>query len=123
MYGELLASAERGREEPVQSVRDVPGPYFLFSVSSPKIHLTPTPPYLWKSFFDPFIPCNFPIINSLHFSNVNESVTANPLFCPFLAPKSALLPPKWPLFRQKIAPKHSSEAVLAVLLTRQRVNG
>jgi hypothetical protein len=76
---------------PVQSVRDVTGLY-------PKNGLPPTPPYLWKSFFDHFILCNLNEINSLHFCHVDESVTANPRFCPFLAPKRADLTPKTHFF-------------------------
>jgi hypothetical protein len=73
-----------------------PAPFF--SVSSPKIHQTPHPPYLWKSFFDHFISCNLQYINSLHFCTVDESVTANPRFFPVFGPKSAVLPPDWRFF-------------------------
>jgi hypothetical protein len=45
--------------------------------------LPPTPPSLWKSFFGPSIACNLHEINSLHFHPVDESVTANPRFCPY----------------------------------------
>jgi hypothetical protein len=93
---------------PIHNARK-PVPYSLFSIpcfSSP-FHRSfslkstyPHPPYLWKSFFDLFIPCNLQIINNIHFCSVDESVTANPRFCPFFGPKRGLFAPKWPLFRQ-----------------------
>jgi hypothetical protein len=64
-----------------------------------KISLTPTPPPYGNHFFNPPIACNIHEINSLHFHPVDESVTANLLFCPFFGLKSADLTPKWPLFR------------------------
>ncbi len=60
----------------------------------------PHPLPLWKSFLGLQISRNLHAINSLHFGNVNESVTANPRFCPLLAPKKAVSDPKKPLFRR-----------------------
>jgi len=54
------------------------------------------PPSLWKSFFCPSIACNLQEINSLHFQPVDESVTVDPRFCPYLTLKRADLTPKWP---------------------------
>ena len=55
---------------------------------------TPPPPTLWRPLFDPSIACNLHNINSLHFYPIDESVTANPRFCPFFSLK-------WPRFSQK----------------------
>jgi hypothetical protein len=40
----------------------------------------------------------------LHFHPVNESVTANRVFCPFFGQKTAILIPESPLFRQNESP-------------------
>src|ERR1035438_5366236 len=50
---------------------------------TPEKRVPPHPPTLWKSFFGPLIAFNLHDINSLHFFSVDESVTANPRFCPF----------------------------------------
>ena len=94
-----LPSAHTGRMNksgpaPVQSVSQVPGPYLPEGIP-------PTPPPCGNHYSTPLFACNSHSINSLNFCSVDESVTANPRFCPFLALKSALLTPKWPLFRQE----------------------
>ena len=79
----------------------VPSPSSLvpvFPVSSPQKPHYPYPPTLWKSFFRGLIANNQHIINSLHFSNVNESVTENPVFCPFFSPKGGHYGQKNPFF-------------------------
>ena len=53
---------------------------------SPKTALPP-PPHPVEIFFRGLIARNQHGINSLHFGNVNESVTANPVFCPLFGPK------------------------------------
>jgi hypothetical protein len=45
---------------------------------SPVFRRTPTPPTLGKTVFSPHNACNIHNINSMHFSNVNQSVTLNP---------------------------------------------
>jgi hypothetical protein len=67
---------------------------FFFPQKPPDSH----PPTLWKSFFCGLIARNKHGINSLHFSNVNESVTANPVFCPIFGPKGGLYGQKGPHF-------------------------
>ena len=76
----------------------VPGPRSLFpahfAVSSPKIDLTPTPLPCGNHFFGPSVFRNSHVFNSMHFHPVDESVTANRDFCPYLTPKRADLTPK-----------------------------
>jgi hypothetical protein len=69
-----------------------------FPLFFPQNSSHPHPPYLWKSFFDLFIPCNLQEINNMHFSPVDESVTANPVFCQLLTQKEAILTQKALIF-------------------------
>jgi hypothetical protein len=69
-----------------------------FSLYLPQISGSPPPPYLWKSFFDHFISCNLLIINILHFYHVDESVTANLVFCPLFGQKEDIMVPKTLIF-------------------------
>ena len=56
-----------------------PGPFSLFLLPK-QDH--PTPPRLCTPFIDPFISCNRHGIKRLYFIPINESVTANCVFCP-----------------------------------------
>jgi hypothetical protein len=67
----------------------------------------PPPPTLWKSFFDHFIPRNLRVFNNMHFCYVNESVTANPVFCPVFGQKGRFLVPDLPLFDDFCKPANS----------------
>jgi hypothetical protein len=63
----------------------VPSPFSSFLL--PKNRPTPTP-HPVENFFNPQISDNRFAINNLHFGNVNESVTVNPVFYPLFGPQS-----------------------------------
>jgi hypothetical protein len=76
-----------------------------YRLAGGKKGLTPHPPCLWKSFFNHFISYNLHVINNLHFRTVNESVTENPVFCPFFGPfwgKNGSKRPKYFIFNSLV---------------------
>ena len=93
---------------PISDAQTVPCSLFpVFPLFFPQNRPAPHPPTLWKSFFDHFISCNLHIINNMHFWYVNESVTANPVFCPVFGQKRLFFASDLPLFDDFCKPAKS----------------
>jgi hypothetical protein len=80
----------------------VPGPGFSVYLLRffAKKTTTPHPPYPVKPHFLSEKSCNIHSFNHLYFQYVNQSVTANPAFCPIFSPENRLFYSKSALFRR-----------------------